>query len=622
MKKILIAIITFMWLPLVSSAADYDIKHFYIDATLQENGDMDVQELVVMKGTFNGYEVGIEYNTNSIYGASYMDNVSIYGGPLTNEKDLDINNWNFEFSEFKKVDYAQNGDKLKFIESNYSDSNNYRLYYSTDNSTTAFLVKYTLKDVGIAHNDCIEINWNFFSTAFRDDVEDLQIRVNYPIKMNREDFSWWFHGPLTGSSDIVDVSANYTSVLAKVKNLDAGTAVDFRTLVPKNGFNESLFSKTNNDDVKESIIESEDARVAKDNALRKKYKAYFYTIEGLSIGYYVLLIGLWIYVYKKYDKERKPKFVGEYNREFIDDYNVEVIDYLMNNTITPNAMSASLMNLIYKKNVSVEKLPEQKNNYKFTLINRDNLNDTENCLVDFLFTTVGGNNEFTTKELKSYASSTKTCNTFMSSYTKWKNKVIEDGKNQGFFDKLPGRYGYGFFMLFLAFIIYFASIVLNVDTFIVNTLIFVAIIFIVYIGTIKRKSEKGIEHYTRWKAFKKFLNDFGTFDTKELPEIILWERYLVYATIFGLAKKVQKDMNVKIKEIELTDTYYGNNYIFINDFDMTNVISSSLNEAFRGAQTTINREMASSSSGSFGGHGGGFSSGGGFGGGGRSGGGF
>lgn len=622
MKKILIAIITFMWLPLVSLAADYDIKHFYIDATLQENGDMDVQELVVMKGTFNGYEVGIEYNTNSIYGASYMDNVSIYGGSLTNEKDLDINNWNFDFSEFKKVDYAQNGDKLKFIESNYSDSNNYRLYYSTDNSTTAFLVKYTLKDVGIAHNDCIEINWNFFSTAFRDDVEDLQIRVNYPIKMNREDFSWWFHGPLTGSSDIVDVSANYTSVLAKVKNLDAGTAVDFRTLVPKTGFNASLFSKVNNDDVKENIIESEDAIVAKDNALRKKYRAYFYTIEGLSIGYYVLLVSLWIYVYKKYDKERKPKFVGEYNREFIDDYNVEVIDYLMNNTITPNAMSASLMNLIYKKNVSVEKLPEQKNNYKFTLVNRDNLNDTENCLVDFLFKTVGGNNEFTTKELKSYASSTKTCNTFMSSYTKWKNKVIEDGKNQGFFDKLPGRYGYGFFMLFLAFIIYFASIVLNVDTFIVNTLIFAAIIFIVYIGTIKRKSEKGIEHYTRWKAFKKFLNDFGTFDTKELPEIILWERYLVYATIFGLAKKVQKDMNVKIKEIELTDTYYGNNYIFINDFNMTSVISSSLNEAFRGAQTTINREMASSSSGSYGGHGGGFSSGGGFGGGGRSGGGF
>lgn len=42
MKKILIAIITFLCLPIYCLAADYDIKHFYIDATLKENGDMDV----------------------------------------------------------------------------------------------------------------------------------------------------------------------------------------------------------------------------------------------------------------------------------------------------------------------------------------------------------------------------------------------------------------------------------------------------------------------------------------------------------------------------------------------------------------------------------------------------
>ena len=142
-----------------------------------------------------------------------------------------------------------------------------------------------------------------------------------------------------------------------------------------------------------------------------------------------------------------------------------------------------------------------------------------------------------------------------------------------------------------------------------------AIIFIVYIGTIKRKSEKGIEDYTKWKAFKKFLNDFGTFDTKELPEIILWERYLVYATIFGLADKVEKAMNVKIKELDVSNMY-GNNYIFINNYNLTSSINHSINQAYQGAQSTITRESASASGGSFGGHGGGFSSGGGFGGGG------
>ena len=46
------------------------------------------------------------------------------------------------------------------------------------------------------------------------------------------------------------------------------------------------------------------------------------------------------------------------------------------------------------------------------------------------------------------------------------------------------------------------------------------------------------------------------------------------------------------------------------------ILKNSINQAYQGAQSTITRESASASGGSFGGHGGGFSSGGGFGGGG------
>lgn len=614
MKKVLVAIICFLCIPVVTLAADYDIEHFYIDATLKVNGDMDVSELIVLNGTFNGYERDIIYQSSyTNYNASNIENLSVSA--------KHVNKVSFEtfyeyFDTFSQVTYANNGDMGKYILSSLNDGIRLRMYYSTDNESTAFLIKYTLKDVGILHSDVVEYYWNFIGNGFEDDIKDLQIRVNYPSKMNKDDFSWWFHGPLTGNSDIVNVNSAYTSVLASVKKVSAYEAVDFRTIVPKDGFNELLFKKIDNEEVKTSIIEHEDEIVAKDLEKIKKNKTLFYTFEGLSVIYYVILIIVWIYVYKKYDKERTPKFNLEYNREFIDDYNVEVIDYLMNSNITPNAMSASIMNLIYKKNIKAEKILEEKDGYKFTLLNRDNLNETENYLVDFLFDRVGTNNEFTTSKLKKYAKSTQTCDRFMSSYTKWKNKVIEDGKNQNFFDKLPGRFGYGFFMLLAAFLIYlFGVIVFHVEFFLIHTLIFAAIIFIVYIGTIKRKSEKGIEDYTKWKAFKKFLNDFGTFDTKELPEIILWERYLVYATIFGLADKVEKAMNVKIKELDVSNMY-GNNYIFINNYDLTSSINHSINQAYQGAQSTITRESASASGGSFGGHGGGFSSGGGFGGGG------
>ena len=614
MKKVLVAIICFLCIPVVTLAADYDIEHFYIDATLKDNGDMDVSELIILDGTFNGYERDIIYESSyTNYNASNIENLSVSANH--------VNKVSFEtfyeyFDTFSQVTYANNGDMGKYILSSLTDGIRLRMYYSTDNESTAFLIKYTLKDVGILHSDVVEYYWNFIGNGFEDDIKDLQIRVNYPSKMNKDDFSWWFHGPLTGNSDIVIVNSAYTSVLASVKKVSAYEAVDFRTIVPKDGFNELLFKKIDNEEVKTSIIEHEDEIVAKDLEKIKKNKTLFYTFEGLSVIYYVILIIVWIYVYKKYDKERTPKFNLEYNREFIDDYNVEVIDYLMNSNITPNAMSASIMNLIYKKNIKAEKILEEKDGYKFTLLNRDNLNETENYLVDFLFDRVGTNNEFTTSKLKKYAKSTQTCDNFMSSYTKWKNKVLEDGKNQGFYDNLSGKFVYGFIMLLVAFMIYFMGVVVfNVEFFLIHTLIFAAIIFIVYIGTIKRKSEKGIEDYTKWKAFKKFLNDFGTFDTKELPEIILWERYLVYATIFGLADKVEKAMNVKIKELDVSNMY-GNNYIFINNYDLTSSINHSINQAYQGAQSTITRESASASGGSFGGHGGGFSSGGGFGGGG------
>lgn len=614
MKKIFWIVIMLFCLPLVVHAIDYDISNYYIDATLKENGDMDVKELIVLDGTFNGYERYIYFKSgDSIYNASNIENLNIYAKHVN---DVSFATFNEDFDLFKETDYASNGDMAKYVSSNFYTGVTLRMYYATSDAKSAFLITYTLKDVGIYHLDSVEYYWNFLGVGFEDDIKDLQIRVNYLTKMNENDFHWWFHGPLEGTSKEVDISSSYTSVLGQVKKLDSGTAVDFRTLAPQTGFAENLFSKKDNESVKESIIEAEDAIVAKDNALRKKAKTLFYIFEGLSIGYYIILIGTWIYVYKKYDKERKPKFTGVYNREFIDDYNVEVIDYLFNLSVTPNAMSASIMNLIYKKNITVQKLAEDKNNYVFTLVNRDNLNVAENYLIDFLFNKVGSDNKFTTKKLKSYAASTKTCNSFMDSYTKWKSKVLEDGKSQGFYDTTKGKYGYGFYMLFLSSIIYFASVRFNVKMFLLNTLIFSAAIFIIYIGTIKRKSEKGIEHYTRWKAFKKFLNDFGTFDTKELPEIILWERYLVYATIFGLAKKVQKDMNVKIQELSLNDAYYTNHYIFISDYDLTSVLSTSFNDAVTRAQSAINRDIASSSSGSFGGHGGGFSSGGGFGGGG------
>ena len=294
----------------------------------------------------------------------------------------------------------------------------------------------------------------------------------------------------------------------------------------------------------------------------------------------------------------------------------------MNHKITENALSASIMNLIYKKNIKAETIVEKKDSYTFTLLNRDNCNDTENSLLDFLFNTIGNGTTFTSNELKSYASSTRTCQKFMSSYTKWKNKVIKDGQNQEFFENKKNYIWLPFLLLFFSMFLQFYIANNNVELPLAFISIVFAIIFLIYCLTCTKKTKKGIEHYAKWKAFKNFLNDFGNFSVKELPEIILWERYLVYATVFGLAQKVEKSMNVKIKEFENVDNMDFYMYNNLYNLHIASMITSSMHSAISSSQTAINRINASSSMSSGSGFGGGFSGGGGFGGGGRSGGGF
>ena len=106
MKKILVAIICFLCIPVVTLAADYDIEHFYIDATLKDNGDMEVSELIVLDGTFNGYERDIVYQSSyTNYNASNIENLSVSA--------KHVNKVSFEtfyeyFDTFSQVTYANN----------------------------------------------------------------------------------------------------------------------------------------------------------------------------------------------------------------------------------------------------------------------------------------------------------------------------------------------------------------------------------------------------------------------------------------------------------------------------------------------------------------------------------
>ena len=610
--------VSFLRFPIISLAADvdYDIEQYYIDAKILENGDVDVSEIFVVDGTFNGYNMNLSYiSTKSSVRASDISNIKVYS--LDYDEKISFDTFNADFIEFSLVNYASAGESMKYTIDPTSTGYSIKMFYPINREKIILRLDYTIEDIVTLHDGFAEFYWNFFSGELADEIGDLNVRVTLPGSDSSDYFRFWAHGPLEGEIDGISNSEN-NIVYARISSLESYGMLDIRITFADNLVDG--ITKYSNQSFSE-IVDEEMAIAEKTNALRKEIKIKWWGAVIGTIVFYVFVVMAFLYIYFKYDKERDASFKLKYNREFIDDYNVEVVDYLMNRNITENALSASIMNLIYKKNIKVEKIENVKNGYIFTLLNRDNLNATENALVDFLFITVGNNNTFTTTALKKYASNTKTCQTFMNTYTKWKSMVIKDGEKQEFFEKKSKYIVIPFIFLVYSIILTFFIANNNIEFIPGIITVLVAIIFMIYVMTFSKKTKKGIEHFAKWQAFKRFLNDFGNFSVKELPEIILWERYLVYATVFGLADKVEKAMNVKISEIGNVqiDTFTLN---YITNIHIANLITSSMHSAINASQVAINQAAASSRMSSGSGFGGGFSGGGGFGGGGRSGGGF
>lgn len=605
-------------------AVNYDITDFAVKAYIQSNGDVIVNEILVLDGTFNGYERDLSYKPNlsdkyessTWYQGSAIEDLTIQAKYVSEFNDSLFGA--VDYNKMSLVSYANNGDVGKYIKSNISNGVRMRMYYKANNQKVAFYIKYTIKNLVVKHENVAEIYFPFIGENFEDDINNVDIKVYLPSADTSSYHRVWAHGTLRG--EVEKISNN--GLHAYAKNVEAGEVLDVRmtfdsSLVPQSTkkTNQAFFSK---------ILEVEEKRAEDANNLRKELLAKYNTVKYGTFIFFIAVIALGIFIYIKYGKSPKSGYYSKYNREFIDDYNVEIVDYLMNKKITPNAMSASIMNLIYKKNLSVQEIVNDKKkdkDYEFTLENIDNINESEQILIEFLFDKVGNGKlvndkkVFTTIDLKNYAKGTKTCDKFISSYSKWKTNVMNLGVQESFYEKHAFPIVSAIIVFIVGAILFIYALSVGVDFILVYFIPFVIVFFIFYGILVDKKTIRGAEHYDKWKAFKNFLNDFGSFELKELPEIILWERYLVYATVFGLADKVQKVMNVRINELELANIDYYPSYVYIN---LGNSINNSVNNAINSAYSrqAANYANSHSSSSSGGGFGGGFSGGSGFSGGG------
>ncbi len=115
-------------------------------------------------------------------------------------------------------------------------------------------------------------------------------------------------------------------------------------------------------------------------------------------------------------------------------------------------------------------------------------------------------------------------------------------------------------------------------------------------------TQYGLNEQAKWYGLYNFLNSDTLINEKEIHELPLWEKYLIYATAFGISEKVIKAIKIHAKEFNIDNSPILNHHCYIH--------SANFHRTSRSFGRSIH---TSSRGGGFGGHG--------YGGGGRGGGG-
>lgn len=615
-KKMLYIIIFALMILLIgtvkSNAGDLSLSNLDFEVQINSDGSMNITETwdIYIKQTNTLYK---SFKTDS---SKYSKITDVSVKEITNGKEnafIKTNNWAYHVSKNRYY-----GTK--------NEDGDFEIGWGVglDNSSgrRKYKISYKVQDVITKYNDYSELYWQFVGENF--EINSNKITGTIYLPSNVQDINnikvWGHTRDLNGTIYATDTN----KIEFEVTNYRSGRYVEIRTLFPTELINTS--TKVKDKEILQTAINEETKWADKANARRERNEFLKKAIPFIIIGVYVIINVLLIVVYlrktlkyiqkNKQLKKYKPTQLLQYYRELPDEkatpgeavktLNIDVEAFTPMNF--GKIFSATMLDLSLRGFLEIkqEKNQKGKDTIKIKILKEANeqIKADEMEIMKIVKSATQEKEILTLKELEKYIKNhpTKIENLLKNTYNNVNKQLIDeeiiDKEEQKEYKKYKNsQIGYIVSIIFLVCFTLIAFII-PIIIFIVNA---------VLCGKICKKinvlTQKGIDKQEEWKGLKKYMEDFSMLDRREVPELVIWERYLVYATAFGIADKVIKQLKIVYPNLdEMTNglaTFTYMNLMINTDF------SSSFTKA-------INTSMASAySSGS--GSGGGFSGGGGFG---------
>lgn len=621
-KKLLstffIIILGLLVFPIISNASDYlYLNNLEFYAQINSDGSMNVTEI---------WDIDIE-DTNTLFKTFKTDNAKY--SSITDVKVTDVTNG--ENNMLTHINTYMYHVTKKCYYGLINDDGNFEIAWGVglDNgsATRKYKIEYKVNDAIAKYNDYAELYWQFIGQDFSISAKNIKGTIYLPSNVNSKDnIKVWAHSKdLNGTIYATDLN----KVEFEMNKYKSGRYVEVRILFPTTQINYT--NRIYNSTILESAIAEETKWAEEANRQRelndKITKAIEIAIFAI-MGVGVIFFGKKIFKYKKILKQLnklEPTQELKYFRDLPDENATpgEAIfllekQYSSFNIHFSQIFSATLLNLCLKKYIELEVDNTKKNKeaIKIVNLNKDEtgLKEDEKEILQFLLKAIGTKEEISMKDLEKYITNHSSTITKLIEKTH-KNVKKSMIKNKYFDEKEHKKYNNYAFKLLLyvvgvPFTVLLSQLILNPTIELKNIILVlpISIIFIInavycckIMNRINVLTQTGLDQQAMWKGLKKYMEDFSLLNEKEVPALVVWEKYLVYATAFGISEKVLKQLKIVYPNIDEMDGINTSTYMYF-------MYHSNFNTNFSKA---INSSIASATYSSGSGSGGGFSGGGG-----------
>lgn len=438
-------------------------------------------------------------------------------------------------------DYLLSEDKApgSFWVEHLADKHRIHYYFLAKDETRTFSYWYRIEGAIQVYQDYGQWYWKLQGTGW-DKISDFRATIHLEKPQPIDDYKVWVHGPSNGKVTKVDDK----TILIEAKDVPKETFIELRLLVPSTYFTSTdrLPGSIGPLAMKEEKQLGSKMIATKNHQKRSIFWNWFWILFMSSLTIFLVL--LLFYWYAKFGREYKVRTDFDYIREPPSDLPPSELGYLMSfDTMNPKSLQAILLDLTHRGYIGFKKSSGEKHQKDvMVLVKKEGktgtfLNSYEKILYEEIL--FKDSTEISPRELKNKKEP----------MDRLKQELEKAVAGRDFFDPKSMEIASDAIAIGAIMLVVFVLLGWLIPR---SSVFLVLIPFYFLFGTkaITRRSKAGKLEFEKWRALKRFLEDFSKMQEYPPESVVVWEKYLIYGTILGVSKKVIYQLKLRIDEIK------------------------------------------------------------------------